>query len=53
MNKLGYETDYYQWTQVMAKALRERDYSRIDWDNLIEEIEDLDNKLICHCTEIN
>ena len=41
MNKLGYETDYYQWTQVMAKALRERDYSRIDWDNLIEEIEDM------------
>ncbi len=41
MNKLGYETDYYQWTQLMAKALRERDYSNIDWDNLIEEIEDM------------
>ncbi len=41
MNKLGYETDYYQWTQLMAKALKERDYSRIDWDNLIEEIEDM------------
>ena len=41
MNKWGYETDYYQWTQLMAQALRERDYSRIDWDNLIEEIEDM------------
>ncbi len=41
MNNLGYETDYYQWTQLMAKALRERDYSNIDWDNLIEEIEDM------------
>ena len=41
MNKLEYETDYYKWTQLMAKALRERDYSSIDWDNLIEEIEDM------------
>ena len=41
MNKVEYEQDYYLWTQAMAKALKERDYSSIDWDNLIEEIEDM------------
>lgn len=41
MNKLEYEQDYYLWTQAMVKALKERDYSNIDWDNLIEEIEDM------------
>lgn len=41
MERINYERDYYQWTQAMVKALRERDYSSIDWDNLIEEIEDM------------
>ena len=41
MERINYELDYYQWTQAMVEALRERDYSSIDWDNLIEEIEDM------------
>ena len=41
MNQVNSEQDYYLWTQAMAKALNERDYSSIDWDNLIEEIEDM------------
>ena len=41
MARINYERDYYQWTQEMVKALRERDYSNIDWDNLIEEVEDM------------
>ena len=41
MNQVNYEQDYYLWTQAMAKALKERDYSSLDWDNLIEEIEDM------------
>ena len=41
MNQVKYEQDYYQWTQAMVKALRERDYSSLDWENLIEEIEDM------------
>ncbi len=41
MNQINYEQDYYQWTQAMVKALKERDYASIDWENLIEEIDDM------------
>ncbi|ELS03938.1 protein of unknown function DUF29 [Xenococcus sp. PCC 7305] len=41
MNRTKYEQDYYQWTQAMVKALRARDYSSLDWDNLIDEIDDM------------
>lgn len=41
MNRVKYEQDYYQWTQAMVKALRERDYVSLDWDNLIDEIDDM------------
>ena len=41
MNRVKYEQDYYQWTQAMVKALRERDYLSLDWDNLIDEIDDM------------
>ena len=41
MSQVNYEQDYYLWTQAMAKALNKIDYSSIDWDNLIEEIEDM------------
>ncbi|MBV9385360.1 MAG: DUF29 domain-containing protein [Chroococcidiopsidaceae cyanobacterium CP_BM_ER_R8_30] len=36
-----YETDFYGWTQQTAKALRDRDFDSVDWDNVIEEIETL------------
>lgn len=36
-----YETDYYQWTQQQAEALRHKQLQLIDWQNLIEEIEGL------------
>jgi hypothetical protein len=36
-----YETDFYQWTQEQAKALRAKDLAALDVDNLVEEIEDL------------
>ena len=41
MNKIDCEQDYYLWIQAMVKALKERDYSSIDWDTLIEELEDM------------
>lgn len=37
----GYDTDFLAWTIAQADALRARDMMRIDWDNLIEEIESL------------
>jgi len=39
--KTLYETDYLQWVETMVDRLRQGDYDRIDWDNLIDEIEDM------------
>jgi hypothetical protein len=41
MTTVKYEEDYYLWTQTMVEKLRQKDYLNIDWDNLIEEIEDM------------
>lgn len=37
----GYDQDFYTWTQQMAMALRQRDWTALDIDNLAEEIESL------------
>lgn len=39
--KLLYDTDFYGWTQVQAKLLRERRWRLVDLEHLIEEIESL------------
>lgn len=36
-----YETDYLKWIETTVEKLQVRDYSSIDWENLIEEIEDM------------
>ena len=36
-----YRDDFYGWTQDQADALRRRSVNEIDWENLLEEIEDL------------
>lgn len=36
-----YKTDYLKWIQTTVEKLRVQDYSSIDWENLIEEIEDM------------
>jgi len=36
-----YEADYLKWIETTAQKLRVRDYSNIDWENLIEEIDDM------------
>jgi hypothetical protein len=41
MTKVKYEEDYYLWTKEMVEVLKNKDYSSVDWDNLIEEIEDM------------
>jgi len=41
-NRQGlYETDYLRWIETTVEKLRVQDYSNIDWENLIEEIEDM------------
>ncbi len=34
-----YETDFLKWIETTADKLRTHDYSTVDWENLIEEIE--------------
>lgn len=41
MTQVKYEEDYYLWTQTMVDNLKHRNYSKVDWDNLIEEIDDM------------
>ncbi|MEO1094071.1 MAG: DUF29 domain-containing protein [Cyanobacteria bacterium J06638_28] len=36
-----YETDYMQWLIATVNQLRHQEYAHVDWDNLIEEIEDM------------
>ena len=36
-----YDEDFYLWTQTQAKYLEERKLDMLDFENLIEEIEDL------------
>jgi Domain of unknown function DUF29 len=36
-----YEMDYLRWIETTAKRLRVRDYANLDWENLIEEIEEI------------
>jgi hypothetical protein len=41
MSKISYETDYNQWIQQTVEQLREKKFDSVDWDYLIEEIEDM------------
>ena len=36
-----YTRDFYSWALQQADALRRRDYAAADWENVIEEIEDV------------
>lgn len=36
-----YETDYLKWIETTLENLRVQNYSNIDWENLIEEIDDM------------
>ena len=36
-----YDRDFNLWVEEMAIALRNRDIKAMDWNNLLEEIEDL------------
>jgi Domain of unknown function DUF29 len=50
--ELEYDKDFSKWANNQAKHLRKGEFSKLDIDNLIEEIEDLSkrerDKLISH-----
>ena len=39
-----YEQDYYLWLEETIKQLKTRQLANLDYDNLIEELEDLGNE---------
>jgi Domain of unknown function DUF29 len=41
MTESLYDTDFYQWTQTQAAALRAKDVAALDLEHLAEEIESL------------
>lgn len=36
-----YETDYLQWIETTVEKLQSQDYTKVDWENVIEEIADM------------
>ena len=41
---LLYETDFVRWSETIAQQLKNQNYDRVDWENLIEEIEDMSRR---------
>lgn len=39
-----YEKDFNQWIETTIKQIRCQDLNNIDWENLLEELEDLGNE---------
>jgi hypothetical protein len=51
-----YEKDFYLWVLENLKLLKNREYELVDWENLLEEIEDMAKRhyegMIGHMTRI-
>jgi hypothetical protein len=41
-----YEKDFYLWVQENLKLLKNREYDLADWENLLEEIEDMGQRYL-------
>lgn len=41
ITKALYETDYLKWLDATAAAIKQGNLDAVDWDNLLEEIEDM------------
>jgi hypothetical protein len=37
----AYQQDFYSWAYDQAQLLREKKFDQVDWEHLIEEVEDL------------
>ena len=36
-----YDADFVRWVETTVEQLQTQDYAKVDWENLLEEIEDL------------
>lgn len=39
-----YDADYLDWIETTLQQLKDQDYSRVDWENLLEEVEGLSRR---------
>lgn len=39
-----YETDINEWVEQQVHLIKQKQYEQVDWDNVIEEIEDLSKR---------
>ena len=46
-NNSLYEKDFYTWSLQQAQLLREQKYHAVDWEHVIEEVEDLGRSSQC------
>ena len=37
-----YEKDFYQWITENIELLKNKEFDLVDWENLLEEIEDME-----------
>jgi Domain of unknown function DUF29. len=44
-----YGKDFYLWVQENLKLLRNKEYDLVDWENLLEEIEDMGQRHFREC----
>lgn len=44
MNETKYNQDFVLWVEDTVSKLKAREFNRVDWENLIEEIESLGRK---------
>ncbi|NJM57191.1 MAG: DUF29 domain-containing protein [Synechococcales cyanobacterium RU_4_20] len=42
--KTLYMTDFVSWIEATVQQLRHQEYGQVDWENLIEEIEDMSRR---------
>ncbi|NJL40994.1 MAG: DUF29 domain-containing protein [Leptolyngbyaceae cyanobacterium RM2_2_4] len=43
-SKSLYQTDFVRWVETTVEQLRSQNYAAVDWENLIEEIEDMSRR---------
>ncbi|WP_299209043.1 DUF29 domain-containing protein [Thermocrinis sp.] len=41
-----YEKDFYLWVQENLRLLKNKEYDLVDWENLLEEIEDMGRRYL-------
>ena len=52
-----YEQDFYLWVTTTIEKIRDRDFDSVDWENVLEELEDLGserkNELESHLIDLS